>query len=90
MRRFRTSSGADVVATLLLAMLAAGCGQRTAAPVANSGEAPPDAAPTPAPAPPTSPTAPAHKPRMICRDSQTGAKAKCGAPNAVLVGVETD
>jgi hypothetical protein len=25
--------------------------------------------------------------KMICRDSRTGAKATCGAPNAVMVGM---
>jgi hypothetical protein len=47
------------------------------------------AAPTPkvAPAPPP---APAKKATMICRNSQTGAKAECGTPNAVMVGIKTE
>jgi hypothetical protein len=25
--------------------------------------------------------------KMVCRNSQTGAKAQCGSPNAVMVGM---
>ena len=39
-----------------------------------------------APAPPP----PAKKATMICRNSQTGAKAVCGTRNAVMVGIKTD
>ncbi len=76
--------GASLIVGALL--LAGGCGR-------DQGAVAPTAAPVSAPAPPPSPppaAARAKKPRMICRDSQTGAKARCGAPNAVLVGVETD
>jgi hypothetical protein len=34
--------------------------------------------------------APANKVIMICRNSQTGAKAECGAPNAVMVGMKSE
>ena len=46
------------------------------------------AAPKAAPAPPPPP--PAKKATMICRNSQTGAKAECGTPNAVMVGIKTE
>lgn len=77
-----------------MALLLTGCGQAPASapnPPARSAPAGPatTVAPTSSPAP-TMPPGPKHKPKMICRDSQTGAKAKCGAPNAVLVGVETN
>ena len=35
-------------------------------------------------------SAPAKKVTMICRNSQTGAKAECGTPNAVMVGMKSD
>ena len=47
------------------------------------------AAPTAAPAPPPPPP-PAKKATMICRNSQTGAKAECGTPNAVMVGMKSE
>ena len=34
--------------------------------------------------------APAKKVTMICRNSQTGAKAECGTPNAVMVGMKSE
>ena len=44
-----------------------------------------------APAPkPVVATPPAKKAVMICRNSQTGAKAECGTANAVMVGIKTD
>jgi len=46
------------------------------------------AAPAVAPAPPPPP--PAKKATMICRNSQTGAKAECGTPNAVMVGMKSE
>jgi hypothetical protein len=49
-------------------------------------QAPATPAATPAPPPPP----PAKKATMICRDSQTGAKAECGTPNAVMVGIKTE
>ena len=45
--------------------------------------APPAAAAQPAAAP----AAPAKPMKMVCRNSQTGAKAECGSPNAVMVGM---
>jgi hypothetical protein len=48
---------------------------------------PPKAAPPP-PAAPSPPPAPATKMKMICRSSQTGVKAECGTPGAVMVGME--
>jgi hypothetical protein len=55
----------------------------------------PPAAPSPptapaAPVAPTAPAAPAKTATMICRNSQTGAKVACGAPNAVMVGIKED
>jgi len=44
--------------------------------------APPPAAAQPAPAP-----APAKPMKMVCRNSKTGADAKCGSPGAVMVGM---
>ena len=52
--------------------------------------APPPAAPKPAPAPVAAPAPPAKKAVMVCRNSQTGAKAECGTPNAVMVGMKTE
>jgi hypothetical protein len=54
--------------------------------------------PTPPPPPPTAPAVaapappppPAKKAVMVCRNSQTGAKARCGTPNAIMVGVKTE
>ncbi|MDB5479268.1 MAG: hypothetical protein JWO83_321 [Caulobacteraceae bacterium] len=45
----------------------------------------PAAAAQPAPAP-----APAKPMKMVCRNSQTGADAKCGTPNAVMVGMQPE
>ena len=47
-------------------------------------------APKAAVAPPPPPPPPAKKATMICRNSQTGAKAECGTPNAVMVGIKTE
>ncbi|HEV7159202.1 MAG TPA: hypothetical protein VGN38_12655 [Caulobacteraceae bacterium] len=47
-------------------------------------------APKVAPSPPPPPPPPAKKATMICRNSQTGAKAECGTPNAVMVGIKTE
>jgi len=47
----------------------------------------PPRAPAPAPAPAAPPSPPAKMAKMVCRNSQTGAKAECGTPNAVMVGV---
>lgn len=52
--------------------------------------APPPAAPKPAPAAAAAPAPPAKKAVMVCRNSQTGAKAECGTPNAVMVGMTTE
>ena len=53
---------------------------------ASNERAPPPPAAAVAPAPP----APAKKAVMVCRNSQTGAKAECGTPNAVMVGIKED
>ena len=49
-------------------------------------------APPPEPAaaqPAAAPAEPPAKPmKMVCRNSKTGAKAACGSPNAVMVGME--
>jgi hypothetical protein len=55
----------------------------------SSETAPPPAAaaavqPAPAAAPPAKPM------KMVCRNSKTGAKAECGSPNAVMVGMEPE
>jgi hypothetical protein len=46
------------------------------------------APPAPATAPAAAPPAAAKKAVMVCRNSQTGAKAECGTPNAVMVGIK--
>ena len=49
--------------------------------------------PPPAPArrrPWRRPAPPAKKAVMVCRNSQTGAKAECGSPNAVMVGMKSE
>jgi hypothetical protein len=48
----------------------------------------PAPAPRPAAAAPA-PTPPPRKATMICRNSQTGASAECGTPNAVMVGIRS-
>ena len=50
----------------------------------------PKAAPTPPMAPAAAPPVPARTGHMVCRDSQTGKKAVCGTPNAVMVGLIYD
>ncbi len=45
---------------------------------------PPPQAAAPAPAP----AAPPKMVTMVCRNSQTGASAECGTPNAVMVGTK--
>ena len=53
--------------------------------------------PTPQPAPPppkpvaaTSAPPPAKTGTMVCRSSVDGRPAKCGTPNAVMVGIKFD
>ena len=46
------------------------------------------AAAPPAPLPGAAPAPPAKPMVMICKNSQTGADAKCGTPNAVMVGMK--
>jgi hypothetical protein len=62
----------------LLTLICGACGPapKSSAPLATA---------TPIAAPPQ---APAKKAVMVCRDSQTGAKAECGTPNAVMVGIK--
>jgi hypothetical protein len=62
---------------ILLGALALTACQKT---VPANPPPPPQAA---APAP-----APAKMVTMVCRNSQTGASAECGTPNAVMVGVK--
>ncbi len=52
----------------------------------------PQSAPAPTAAPPAaaSPPLPAKHAKMICRNSQTGGKAECGTPNAVMVGIKEE
>jgi hypothetical protein len=74
---------------ICVAALAAACGLTVAC-----SPAPPPAAPK-APAVPAAVAAPAPPPSarktvMICRNSQTGANAECGTPNAVMVGMKTE
>jgi hypothetical protein len=47
-------------------------------------------APKPAATPVAASAKTAKKATMICRNSQTGAKAECGTPNAVMVGIKTE
>jgi hypothetical protein len=51
-------------------------------------ETAPPPAPAAAPQPAAAAAAPAKPMKMVCRNSQTGAKAECGSPNAVMVGME--
>ncbi|HEY2178802.1 MAG TPA: hypothetical protein VGH15_09495 [Caulobacteraceae bacterium] len=73
--------------TLVIAAIACGL-------AAACSPAPPPAAPkapaAPAAAAPAPPPTPARKTVMICRNSQTGAKAECGTPGAVMVGMKTE
>ena len=50
--------------------------------------------PQPAPPPPkpvaAAPPAPAKTGTMVCRSSVDGRPAKCGTPNAVMVGIKFD
>jgi len=69
-----------VAAIVLFALTALGACSKPADP------APPPAQAAAAPAP--APAAPAKPMKMVCRNSQTGAKAACGSPGAVMVGME--
>jgi len=73
MIKMRFISYACVAATMGMLF---GCGP---APVAQAP------APTAAPAPPPPP---AKNMVMVCRNSQTGEKAACGTPGAVMVGMK--
>ena len=54
----------------------------------NACSKPAESTPAPAPAAAAQPAPPPAKPmKMVCRNSQTGADAKCGSPNAVMVGM---
>ena len=44
--------------------------------------------PPQAAAPPPPPAVQSKMVTMVCRNSQTGASAECGTPNAVMVGVK--
>ena len=57
-------------------------GADAAAPAANPQPAANAASPNPAAANPPKTY------KMVCRNSQSGAKAECGTPNAVMVGME--
>ncbi len=46
--------------------------------------------PPPKPVAAPRPAAPARVGTMICRSSVDGRPAKCGAPNAVMVGIKFD
>ncbi len=72
-----------LVLTALLALVAC---QKTAPAPAAAPTDPQAAASTAAPNPAAA--APPKLQKMICRNSQTGAKAECGTPNAVMVGME--
>jgi hypothetical protein len=69
-------SRAIALCCLLAATALAACQPKTV----PANPPPPQAA---APAPP-----PAKMATMICRNSQTGATAECGTPNAVMVGIK--
>jgi hypothetical protein len=67
----------------LLSILALTTGLGACSKPADTAPAPvAEAAPAAAPAPPAKPM------KMVCRNSQTGANAECGTPNAVMVGME--
>ena len=54
---------------------------------------PAEPAPPPAPAaaqPAAAPAAPAKPMKMVCRNRQTGSKAECGSPGAVMVGMQPE
>ena len=51
--------------------------------------APPPAQPPPKPVA-AAPPAPAKTGTMVCRSSVDGRPAKCGTPNAVMVGIKFD
>ena len=71
----------------LVLVLIAACGALSAcSPPPRAAVSKPSPAPVATPAPPP----PAKKAIMVCRNSQTGAKAECGAPNAVMVGMKTE
>jgi hypothetical protein len=69
-------SRATALSGLLAAMALAACQPKT---VPANPPAPQAAAPAPAPA---------KMQTMVCRNSQTGAAAECGTPNAVMVGMK--
>ena len=69
-------SRATALSCLLAATALAACQPKTV----PANPPPPQAA---APTPP-----PAKMATMICRNSQTGASAECGTPNAVMVGMK--
>jgi hypothetical protein len=70
-------SRAVALCCLLAATALAACQPKT---VPANPPVPPQAA---APPPP-----PAKMATMVCRNSQTGASAECGTPNAVMVGIK--
>jgi hypothetical protein len=64
----------------LIAAALSGCGPSPKAAAPQQVAAPPPTAAAPAP--------PARMMKMVCRNSQTGAKADSGTPNAVMVGMK--
>ena len=70
-----TSSRAPVFPCLTALLALGACGPKT---VPANPPAPQIAAPAP----------PAKMETMVCRNSQTGASAECGTPNAVMVGMK--
>ena len=69
-----------------VAVLALAACQKTAPAPAAPAQNPPAAAT--AAAPDAAAANPPKMEKMICRNSQTGAKAECGTPGAVMVGME--
>jgi hypothetical protein len=65
----------------VLALILIGCSRPTT-PAPRHPAGPVVTAPAPQP--------PAKKAVMVCRNSRTGAKAECGTPDAVMVGMKTE
>jgi hypothetical protein len=78
MNRTRLPFAAPLVSIIALAALGA-CSKSSETAPAPAPVAAAQAAPAPPPAKPM---------KMVCRNSQSGAKAECGTPNAVMVGME--
>jgi hypothetical protein len=70
-----------ILATLLLVATAA---------CERPSQPPTPPAPPVSPTPPAPPAPPAKTYVMVCKSSRTGLKAKCGTPDAVMVGMKPE